>query len=50
VFSSDFPHEVNDESVTGEIDELWEREDLTREDKIAILKTNAQVFYGLDKQ
>jgi predicted TIM-barrel fold metal-dependent hydrolase len=50
VFSSDFPHEVNDESVTGEIDELWEREDLTREDKVAILKTNAQVFYGLDKQ
>lgn len=47
LFSSDFPHEVNDETIQEEIDELQERPDLTGTDKMNILRTNAQVFYGL---
>jgi len=46
VFSSDFPHEVNDQSIRAEIEELLEREDITEDDKIAILRTNAQAFYS----
>ena len=47
MFSSDFPHEVNDDTINEEINELLEREDMSDKDKEGILRTNAQVFYGL---
>ena len=47
MYSSDFPHEVTNESCKEEIHELLENEELTAEDKAAILHGNAQRFYGL---
>ncbi|MGH7930155.1 MAG: amidohydrolase family protein [Candidatus Binatia bacterium] len=48
VFGSDFPHEVFDaRKCRKEIDELLKREDLSREDKEAVLGGNARRFYGL---
>ena len=47
IFSSDFPHEVNLQSIRGEIEELIETEDLSPEDKEAILWKNSLEFYGL---
>ncbi len=47
VFSSDFPHEVNIESCKHEIEELLENDELTDEDKQAILFDNSIRFYGL---
>jgi predicted TIM-barrel fold metal-dependent hydrolase len=47
VFSSDFPHEVNNDICKHEIEELLETESLTQADKEAILSGNAQRFYGL---
>ena len=47
IYSSDFPHEVNVESVRGEIDELLANDELTDEDKAAILHGNSARFYGL---
>ena len=47
IFSSDFPHEVNLESVRGEIEELLEMEELTSDEKEAILHRNAQDFYSV---
>lgn len=49
MYSSDFPHEVNLESIRHEIEELLEIEDLTSEDKEAILHKNALSFYNLDR-
>ncbi|MEK9658385.1 MAG: amidohydrolase family protein [Chloroflexota bacterium] len=47
VFSSDFPHEVNNETCRAEIAELRENRHLTTADKVAILSTNAERLYGL---
>jgi len=47
IFSSDFPHEVNSEMCKHELHELLENDDLTDEDKQAIMSGNAQKFYGL---
>ena len=46
LFGSDFPHEVFDAAkCRHEIDELSERDDLTQEDKEAVLGGNALRFY-----
>ena len=47
MFSSDFPHEVNNEGIKHEIQELLMNEELSTEDKDAILRCNAARFYGL---
>lgn len=47
IFSSDFPHEVNNEGIKHEIQELLMNEELSTEDKDAILRGNAARFYGL---
>src|SRR6266545_5744417 len=47
LFASDYPHEsFNAQTCRREIDELLEREDLTEEDKSAVLAGNATRFYG----
>lgn len=47
LFGSDFPHEVFDaKKCRHEIDELGARDDLTDEDKAAVLGGNAKRFYG----
>ena len=46
LFGSDFPHEVFDAAkCRHEIDELLERNDVTKEDKEAVLGGNALKFY-----
>ena len=46
LFGSDFPHEVFDAAkCRHEIDELLARDDLTQEDKEAVLGGNALKFY-----
>jgi predicted TIM-barrel fold metal-dependent hydrolase len=47
MYSSDFPHEVNSETCRHELDELIENEDLSDDDKEAILYRNASEFYRL---
>jgi predicted TIM-barrel fold metal-dependent hydrolase len=47
MFSSDFPHEVNTQTVNKEIRELREREEISEAAKDAILRGNAARFYGL---
>lgn len=47
LYSSDFPHEVNNETCREEIEELLENEDLSHDDKEAILHGNAERFYRL---
>ncbi len=47
MYSSDFPHEVNRETVRHEIDELLEANGMSAADKEAVLSKNAQRFYGL---
>ena len=47
VFSSDFPHEVNNEMCKHEIQELLDNATLSAADKAAILHGNAERFYGL---
>ena len=49
IFSSDFPHEVNLGSIRHEIEELIEMDELTPEEKEAILWKNSLDFYGLSK-
>jgi predicted TIM-barrel fold metal-dependent hydrolase len=48
MFSSDFPHEVNTQTVRKEIKELREREEISAAAKDAILFKNAARFYGLE--
>jgi predicted TIM-barrel fold metal-dependent hydrolase len=48
MFSSDFPHEVNAQTVQKEIRELREREEISAAAKDAVLYNNAARFYGLD--
>ena len=50
VYSSDFPHEVNNEFCKHEISELLENDGLTSADKAALLHGNARRFYNLDAQ
>jgi predicted TIM-barrel fold metal-dependent hydrolase len=47
MFSSDFPHEVNTQTVKKEIRELSEREEISEAAKQAILSGNAARFYNL---
>jgi len=47
LYSSDFPHEVNNEYCKEEIGEIIEHDELSKEDKEAILFRNAERFYGL---
>lgn len=47
VFSSDFPHEVNNDYSKSEIREIVENAHLTDDDKHGVLHRNAEVFYGL---
>jgi predicted TIM-barrel fold metal-dependent hydrolase len=49
MFSSDFPHEVNAQTVLKEIRELREREEIGDGAKEAILYANAARFYGLER-
>ena len=44
-YSSDFPHEVTNESCKRDIGELLESEDITDDDKTALLYRNAERFY-----
>ena len=46
-YSSDFPHEVTNESCKHDIGELLESGDLTWDDKEAVLYRNAERFYKL---
>jgi uncharacterized protein len=45
LYSSDFPHEVNNDTCREEIEELLENESLSQADKEAILAGNAERFY-----
>ena len=47
IFSSDFPHEVNNDTCKGELEELEENTRLTKADKDAVRYRNAECFYGL---
>jgi predicted TIM-barrel fold metal-dependent hydrolase len=47
IYSSDFPHEVTNESCKHDIEELLESDALTQADKEAILYRNAERFYRL---
>lgn len=47
IFSSDFPHEVNNETCKAELEELDENKRLTEEDKDAVRYRNAERFYAL---
>lgn len=47
VFSSDFPHEVNNDYCRHEIEEILENKHLTEDDKHAVLHRNAERFYDL---
>ena len=47
MFSSDFPHEVNAQTIQKEIRELREREEISEGAKEAILRGNAARFYKL---
>jgi predicted TIM-barrel fold metal-dependent hydrolase len=47
MFSSDFPHEVNNDYCKREIAEIVENEHLTDDDKHAVLHRNAERFYNL---
>jgi predicted TIM-barrel fold metal-dependent hydrolase len=47
VFSSDFPHEVNNDTCKNELRELEHNQRLTDDDKCAVRYRNAERFYGL---
>ena len=47
IYSSDFPHEVTNASCKHDIEELLESDELTQDDKEAILARNAERFYQL---
>lgn len=46
IYSSDFPHEVTNLSCKHDIEGLVESEDLSQQDKAAILHKNAERFYN----
>ncbi|MFQ5682527.1 MAG: amidohydrolase family protein [Candidatus Binatia bacterium] len=47
IYSSDFPHEVTNESCKDDIEKLLASGEITHEDKEAILYRNAERFYRL---
>jgi len=47
LYSSDFPHEVTNESCKHDIGELMESDEITNDDKAALLYRNAERFYKL---
>jgi len=47
IFSSDFPHEVNNDYCKHEIEEIVENKRLTDDDKHAVLHRNAKRLYAL---
>jgi predicted TIM-barrel fold metal-dependent hydrolase len=47
VYSSDYPHEVNNEFCKHEINEMLENKEITDADKAAVLHGNARRFYNL---
>ncbi|MEK7214885.1 MAG: amidohydrolase family protein, partial [Chloroflexota bacterium] len=47
IYSSDFPHEVTNETCKEEIEELMENDGLTEADRENILCRNAERFYKL---
>ena len=47
MYSTDFPHEVNTATCRKELDQLIENDELSEEDKDAILHNNAVEFYRL---
>ncbi|MBV1960632.1 MAG: amidohydrolase [Immundisolibacteraceae bacterium] len=47
VFSSDYPHEVNKQTIEHEIDELMEISQISDQDKANILALNAKRFYSI---
>ncbi len=47
VYSSDFPHEVNNESCRREIAEFLDNPAIAEADKAAVMHGNAERFYGL---
>jgi predicted TIM-barrel fold metal-dependent hydrolase len=47
LYSSDFPHEVTNESCKRDLAELMQSGDITEDDKAAILYRNAERFYQL---
>ncbi len=47
LYSSDFPHEVTNESCKHDIDELLESDEISSDDKAALLWRNAETFYKL---
>ena len=49
MFSTDFPHEVNAELCKHEITEVCENDELTDEDKAAIMYLNAERFYSFSQ-
>ena len=47
LYSSDFPHEVTNESCKHDIGELMESDEITEDDKAAMLWRNSETFYKL---
>lgn len=47
VFSSDFPHEVNEDTIREELGELHADPGLSRADKRGVLRDNAARLYGI---
>ena len=47
LYSSDFPHEVTNESCKHDLGELMESREITEDDKTALLHRNAERFYRL---
>jgi predicted TIM-barrel fold metal-dependent hydrolase len=47
IFSSDFPHEVNNDTCKAELEELDGNPRLTTADKDAVRYRNAERFYAL---
>ena len=47
LYSSDFPHEVTNESCKHDLGELMESNEITDDDKAALLYRNAERFYKL---
>ena len=47
MYSTDYPHEVSSSDIIAELEHLIERDDLTSEQKSALLEENARRFYKL---
>ena len=48
MYSSDYPHEATKETIGDEIGELLANEELTDDDRDAILYRNAERFYSFN--